>query len=83
MSVATAEDAERIRHELGSSRRSSSPCIPRWSSEEEARSFFEHCDIVTACASRSVRAEASKRERDAGGQQGADLRGHGGGQGSC
>lgn len=55
--IARAVDAERIRHELGSS-------VIIFAvhttlvSEEEARSFFEHCDIVTACASRNVRAEA-------------------------
>jgi putative methanogenesis marker protein 8 len=61
VSVATAWDAERIRHELGSSALIFA-VHTTLVSEEEARSFFDHCDIVTACASRNVRAEASKRE---------------------
>lgn len=61
VSIARAEDAQRIRHELGSS-------VVIFAvhttlvSEEEARSFFEHCDIVTACASRNVRAEAQRHD---------------------
>jgi putative methanogenesis marker protein 8 len=61
VSVATAVDAERIRHELGSSAIIFA-VHTTLVSEEDARSFFEHCDIVTACASRNVRAEASRRD---------------------
>jgi putative methanogenesis marker protein 8 len=61
VSIARADDARRIRHELG-------PSAVIFAvhttlvSEDEARSFFEHCDIVTACASRNVRAEAGRHD---------------------
>ena len=61
VSVATGRDAEHIRHELGSSALIFA-VHTTLVSEEEARSFFEHCDIVTACASSNVRSEASKRD---------------------
>jgi putative methanogenesis marker protein 8 len=61
VSVAKAEDAQRIRHEIGSSAVIFA-VHTTLVSEEDARSFFEHCDIITACASRNVRAEASRRD---------------------
>ena len=60
VSVALAKDAEAIRHELGSGAVIFAVHTTLLS-EEDARTMFDHCDIVSACASRNVRAEAQKR----------------------
>lgn len=61
VSVARSSDAERIRHELGSTAVIFA-VHTTLVTEEEARAFFDHCDIVSACASRTVRAEAEHRQ---------------------
>ncbi|MCE5296039.1 MAG: DUF2099 family protein [Euryarchaeota archaeon] len=60
VTVALAKDAESIRHELGSSAVIFAVHTSGLS-EEDARSIFDHSDIVTACASKAVRAEAERR----------------------
>lgn len=60
VSVALAKDAEKIRHELGNGAVIFAVHTTLLN-EEDARSMFEHCDIISACASRNVRAEAQKR----------------------
>ena len=61
VSVAYGHDAETLRHEMGNQ-------VVMFAvhtsllDEEEARLLFEHCDIISACASRNVRAEAQKRD---------------------
>ncbi|OPY34545.1 MAG: hypothetical protein A4E32_00274 [Methanomassiliicoccales archaeon PtaU1.Bin124] len=61
VSVATGHDAEVLRHEFGNH-------VVLFAvhttllSEDDSRSLFEHCDIISACASRNVRAEAQKRD---------------------
>ncbi|QLH75056.1 MAG: DUF2099 family protein [Methanomassiliicoccales archaeon] len=61
VTVASALDAERIRNELGPSAVIFAVHTTSMSGED-ARSLFEHCDVVTACASRAVREEAARHD---------------------
>ncbi|MDW5561868.1 MAG: DUF2099 family protein [Methanomassiliicoccus sp.] len=60
VSVATASDARRIREEFGQ-RVAIFAVHTSGRTAEEADSFFDVCDIVTACASSTVRARATER----------------------
>jgi putative methanogenesis marker protein 8 len=60
VTVALAKDAENIRHELGSSAVIFAVHTSGLTGED-ARSMFDHADIVTACASKAVWAEAKRR----------------------
>lgn len=60
VSVATASDARRIREEFGQ-RVAIFAVHTSGRTAEEAEEFFDICDIVTACASSSVRQRAKER----------------------
>ncbi|HSV42051.1 MAG TPA: methanogenesis marker 8 protein [Methanomassiliicoccales archaeon] len=60
ISVASGSDAERIRHEFGSDAVLFGVHTTLLD-EREAELMLDHADIVTACASRCVRAEARSR----------------------
>lgn len=60
VSVATASDARRIREEFGQ-RVGIFAVHTSGRTREEAEEFFNTCDIVTACASSAVWAEAKQR----------------------
>ena len=60
MSVASAADARRIREEFGQ-RVAMFAVHISGRSKEDAETFFDTCDIVTACASSAVRTRAKER----------------------